>query len=77
MILRNISGIIFFLFSCVHSQLFTDMNSTLCVFQQSDAQNLQKIKEDLQWESQWWTPQQKKETKDTKDNWKAFKTEVC
>ncbi|XP_070186937.1 follistatin-related protein 5-like isoform X2 [Littorina saxatilis] len=40
-----------------------------------DAQKLQKIQGDLQWESKWWTPQQKKDTKDTKDSWKVFKTE--
>ncbi|XP_076455873.1 follistatin-related protein 5-like isoform X2 [Babylonia areolata] len=36
-----------------------------------DADNLQRVQDDVQWESQWWTPQDK----DTKDSWKVFKTE--
>ena len=53
-----------------------NMANFLCVFQKYGAQKVQNIKDDLQWESKWWTPEQQKDAKDSKASWKAFKTEV-
>ena len=53
-----------------------NMPDFLCVFQKYSAQKVQNIKDDLQWESKWWTPEQQKDAKDSKASWKAFKTEV-
>ncbi|KAL8580581.1 hypothetical protein ACOMHN_046784 [Nucella lapillus] len=41
-------------------------------YKENDAENLQRAQDNMQWESQWWTP---KEKQDSKDGWKVFDSE--